>query len=1161
MKLMQSIKRTRFLPFLLLGMLTVGLTGLNEAQATPTFQAFSAIAAAANAGADPTVTLPAHAENDILLLATVVRSNTATVATPAGWTQIGSPTVRGTTATYQFFWIRAGTTTVTDPLIDRTGTTGDVYAAVINYRNATSIGDPWEVKGTVTTGTADPSVITGITTLTNDSLVVVAVPGEDNNNGSIATTGTNPAAYTEHYVESAAGADGVVTFSEAVRTTAGATGNVSVDWNTAIPVGFGGVVLALKPRGTVLGNGTDPGNTALAPGGAATMADAFTFVTGTGTDVITAVVVGLSAGSSGGLSLVEITNDAGTTVYGSVTDPASDTPSITLSTNTLTATTTSTQYKIRITPKSHAAMPIPPGSTYSVTAKINSWTSTGQQEGSDTAGTTVTIDNESPAEVAVGPTAEANTQITLNWTNPVGDFSNVVILRNTAAISDVPAEGSAPAVNAMIGTSVVRYILNGTTFTDTGLTNGNSYYYKIFAKDTNGNYSAAPTLIGPLIPAANRYAVATGNWGDTTTWSSTNCAGGTGASVPTSTDNVIICATRTVTLTAPGQCNNLTFDATGAGSTLQHNTGISLDVDGNVTINGSTNADGTKLWNIGAGSASVVGNVALNGGNGNARIARIDIATGGTLTISGGLTYTAGNAVRAVIRMDTGGGTGVLNLAGALTVNNGANLGTLTAGTAGSTFNFNGAVAQTIPIGVSGVVYNNLHVNNSHASGATLGSNAVTAARVTGNLRVQSGILNNGGFAIAGGAGDTFEVANGARLNLTGTSTTPTGFTTSTYGATSTVDYAGTDQVVGNVSYGHLTLSNSGLKDLPAATLSIAGNLSMGGTAQLNHNNGTISMSGSGAQTITLNSTNSNLYNLTIANTGTGVTASGGVILEANFTNNGVFSAGTSTFTFSGNNPQTIGGTSQTTFYNLTANNTDGAVNDIVLSLDTTINNTLTFTNGNVYTGTNALVIGNTTGCGVTGAAANRHVVGNLRKNFTSSLLSCTFEIGDGQDYLPVDVAFSAVNTAGTLTVFMTTGSHPQIGSSAIDSTADVNFYWTLVKGGALDFTNYTATFRYSDGTDPDGTTPSGTDHNDDPAFADDPGYMIQRYEVTGGSCVTTGGTWNTTTLNNPAPTSRLASATLINSIGTCSQFAVGAPTVANFVYEKEFIYTREIYY
>src|SRR5439155_20130798 len=164
-----------------------------------------------------------------------------------GCNHIGITHVRSTVATYQFFWKRAASGSETNPLIDRTGTTGDVYAAVITYRGATTTGDPWEVKGTVTTGAADPSVITGITTLTADSLVVVAVPGEDNNNASIITTGTNPAAYTAHYVASATGADGVITFSEAARTTAGATGNASVDWNVTFPVGCGGIVLALRP--------------------------------------------------------------------------------------------------------------------------------------------------------------------------------------------------------------------------------------------------------------------------------------------------------------------------------------------------------------------------------------------------------------------------------------------------------------------------------------------------------------------------------------------------------------------------------------------------------------------------------------------------------------------------------------------------------------------------------------------------------------------------------------------------------------------------------------------------------------------------------------------------------------------------------------------------
>jgi MSHA biogenesis protein MshQ len=233
----------------LLGLFLGALAVSGGALAAPNFQAISAIAAAQNGGADPTVTLPAHAAGDVFLLATIVRSSSSTVATPAGWTSIGSAT-RSTVATYQFFWKRAASASETNPVINRTNTVGDVYAAVTVYRGAVTTGDPWEVKGTITTGTTDPSVISGITTLTADSLVVVAVAGEDDNNNSITTTGTNPTAYTEHYLEANVGSDGTVTFSEAARTAAGATGNVSVNWNSGVPVGFGGIVLALKPATT-----------------------------------------------------------------------------------------------------------------------------------------------------------------------------------------------------------------------------------------------------------------------------------------------------------------------------------------------------------------------------------------------------------------------------------------------------------------------------------------------------------------------------------------------------------------------------------------------------------------------------------------------------------------------------------------------------------------------------------------------------------------------------------------------------------------------------------------------------------------------------------------------------------------------------------------------
>jgi hypothetical protein len=43
----------------------------------------------------------------------------------------------------------------------------------------------------------------------------------------------------------------------------------------------------------------------------------------------------------------------------------------------------------------------------------------------------------------------------------------------------------------------VRYTGSGSSFIDTGLTNGTTYFYKIWAKDTRGNYAAtAPETSG-----------------------------------------------------------------------------------------------------------------------------------------------------------------------------------------------------------------------------------------------------------------------------------------------------------------------------------------------------------------------------------------------------------------------------------------------------------------------------------------------------------------------------------------------------------------------------------------------------------------------------------------------------------------------------------------
>ncbi|MBI5732800.1 prepilin-type N-terminal cleavage/methylation domain-containing protein [Candidatus Jorgensenbacteria bacterium] len=253
---------------------------------------------------------------------------------------------------------------------------------------------------------------------------------------------------------------------------------------------------------TIIGAGVEPANQTIAPGAGGTQLDAFTLRTTSGTDTITYVTTTVSAGSSGGLLFVKVTDNGCASTYGLTSNPASDTIGIPLTPPpTLMVTTTTTQYKVCIHPKSHAAMPPPPGSTYAVTGLITSFTSGNPVSGSDTGSATVTIDNQSPENVSNANGSAGDTQAILTWTNPPDvDFSNVVVLRNTVSITDTPAEGSSPIVGSFVGSSTVRYVSSSISFVDSGLTNGVSYYYKIFAKDIYGNYSAGGVSVGPFTP-------------------------------------------------------------------------------------------------------------------------------------------------------------------------------------------------------------------------------------------------------------------------------------------------------------------------------------------------------------------------------------------------------------------------------------------------------------------------------------------------------------------------------------------------------------------------------------------------------------------------------------------------------------------------------------
>src|SRR5207249_9827661 len=118
-----------------------------------------------------------------------------------------------------------------------------------------------------------------------------------------------------------------------------------------------------------------------------------------------------------------------------------------------------------------------------------------------------------------------------------------------------------PAVNATVGTSVVRYISNGTSFIDTSLAGG-TYYYKIFAKDSNGNYSATgvqvSAAVSVLAPTAGEVSSSQTGGTSTTTWAHTTSGTNNVLVVGVSWANSI---TRTVTSVT---YNNVAMTSAGA---------------------------------------------------------------------------------------------------------------------------------------------------------------------------------------------------------------------------------------------------------------------------------------------------------------------------------------------------------------------------------------------------------------------------------------------------------------------------------------------------------------------------------------------------------------------------------------------------------------------
>lgn len=397
--------------------------------------------------------------------------------------------------------------------------------------------------------------------------------------------------------------------------------------------------------------------------------------------------------------------------------------------------------------------------------------------------------------------------------------------------------------------------------------------------------------------AATFSSFASGPWNVPGTWIIT---GGDTDGIPDTDDDVTINSGHTVNLASLSDCRALTV---ATGGTLAYNS-FQLRLRGNFTRQGSTTGTGT-LYFFGANTT-------------------IDIV--GTYTNSGNWTIQAG--CNAVVTSSS-----VINKINYIYVQN------------------------------NGTLINNGSISLSGASVSLSGNGSYTAG--TGSFLAISRNLVGTGFNFSASG-------NTVRYNTSFTNT----IVRTTYHNLELMNTTGTKTWTGGALSvnGNLTITNGTTLNWAGQQINLGGNWSQGNTGSTNI--GTLNFTGNGVQTvtrtsgateffqnITLNNFGSVLLNDTISLNGS-LTINSGTLdvsvsdytirVRGDITNNGNFSGQNGTvFLTRTDGAQTISGTSTTTFFNLTSNNTTG----VTVNGNVQIENLLRVNNSSFGTGTGTIVL------------------------------------------------------------------------------------------------------------------------------------------------------------------------------------------------------------
>jgi hypothetical protein len=422
------------------------------------------------------------------------------------------------------------------------------------------------------------------------------------------------------------------------------------------------------------------------------------------------------------------------------------------------------------------------------------------------------------------------------------------------------------------------------------------------------------------------------------------------------------------------------------------------------------------------------------------------------------------------LQIDSMSGTKTLASSGTIAISSGFTPGTNTYVVTGSTIDFNGSSAQSIPA----FTYYNLTPSNS--SSLTLPSSGEVG--IAGTFTPGSATYTTTGSTIDYNGSGSQTITAFSYNNLKSSSSGGRTLTTSgiiyiggtftpgsnSYTVTgSTVQYDGsTAQVLpsGFTTYGTLELNN------PAGVTGISG-LVVTGTVEV--------MAGTFTTSSTFNTVLIDSAATMAANGSTSISVSG------NWTNNGTFTANSGTVTFNGSGPQTLGGNDPSNFNNLTINAT-GPVN---LGNDASFSGTLTLTSGTFAIGSHTFGLGGP----ISGTSSHMTTTSGSSLTFGGSQSGVTVPSGSNiLNNITVNNS-NGVSMTGNLdvlgTLTLTSGAF-KIGANTLtlnnpvggtatnlttDSTGSLTFYGSAsgitVPSNVTDLNNFTL-------QDPNGTTLQG---------------------------------------------------------------------------------------